>query len=73
MEVDRTKKKVTRSARLDIKLKPQSQGEILLTKRDWELFLALLESDARPNRALRMAMKRFKRAQALGLLDTGPL
>lgn len=34
---------------------------ILLTNRDRDLFLASLEEDVRPNRALRKAAERFKR------------
>lgn len=40
----------------------ETQQMIRLTKRDWELFLASLESDARPNRALRNAAEKFKRS-----------
>lgn len=39
----------------------KTQEMIRLTERDWELFLASLESDARPNRALQKAAERFKR------------
>ena len=39
----------------------KTQEMIRLTERDWELFLVSLESDARPNRALRKAAERFKR------------
>ena len=38
----------------------ETQQMIRLTERDWELFLASSESDARPNRALRKAAERFK-------------
>ena len=37
------------------------QQMIRLTNRDRDLFLAALEKDARPNRALRKAAERFKR------------
>jgi uncharacterized protein (DUF1778 family) len=36
---------------------------IHLTNRDRDLFLAALEKDVRPNRALRKAAERFKRRQ----------
>jgi len=40
----------------------QRQQLIHLTNRDRDLFLAALEKDARPNRALRKAAERFKRS-----------
>lgn len=40
----------------------QRQQMIHLTNRDRDLFLAALEKDARPNRALRKAAERFKRS-----------
>lgn len=39
----------------------ERQQMIHLTNRDRDLFLAALESDARPNRSLRKAAERFKR------------
>lgn len=32
----------------------------VLSRRDWELFLSMLESDVKPNRALRAAARRYK-------------
>jgi len=40
----------------------QRQQMIHLTNRDRDLFLAALEKDIRPNRALRKAADRFKRS-----------
>jgi uncharacterized protein (DUF1778 family) len=40
----------------------QRQQAIRLTDRDRELFLAALETDVRPTRALRKAAQRFKRS-----------
>ena len=40
----------------------QRQQAIRLTDRDRNLFLAALETDVRPNRALRKAAERFKRS-----------
>lgn len=40
----------------------ERQQMIRLTNRDRDLFLAALEKDARPNRALRKAAERFKRS-----------
>ena len=40
----------------------QRQQMIHLTNRDRDLFLAALEKDVRPNRALRKAAERFKRS-----------
>jgi uncharacterized protein (DUF1778 family) len=40
----------------------EGQQMILLTERDWDLFLNSLEGEAPPNRALRDAVKRFKRS-----------
>jgi uncharacterized protein (DUF1778 family) len=40
----------------------QRQQMIHLTNRDRDLFLAALEKDTRPNRALRKAAERFKRS-----------
>jgi len=40
----------------------QRQQLIHLTNRDRDLFLAALEKDTRPNRALRKAAERFKRS-----------
>jgi len=40
----------------------ERQEMIRLTNRDRDLFLAALEADARPNRALRKAAERFKRS-----------
>ena len=40
----------------------QRQQMIHLTNRDRDLFLAALEKDARPNRALRKAAEKFKRS-----------
>lgn len=40
----------------------ERQQLIQLTNRDRDLFLAALESDVRPNRALRKAAERFKRS-----------
>jgi len=40
----------------------QRQRMIHLTNRDRDLFLTALEADVRPNRALRKAAERFKRA-----------
>ena len=40
----------------------ERQQMIHLTNRDRDLFLAALEKDVRPNRALRNAAKRFKRS-----------
>ena len=39
----------------------ERQQLIQLTNRDRDLFLAALETDVRPNRALRKAAERFKR------------
>ena len=39
----------------------ERQEIVRLTNRDRELFLAALEADVRPNRALRKAAQRFKR------------
>lgn len=39
----------------------ERQQMIHLTNRDRDLFLAALETDVRPNRALRKAAERFKR------------
>lgn len=39
----------------------ERQEIIRLTNRDRDLFLAALEADVRPNRALRKAAQRFKR------------
>ncbi|HEY3579492.1 MAG TPA: DUF1778 domain-containing protein [Pyrinomonadaceae bacterium] len=41
----------------------ERQQMIHLTNRDRDLFLAGLEKDVRPNRALRKAAERFKRRQ----------
>ena len=40
----------------------ERQQMIHLTNRDRDLFLAALEKDVRPNRALRKAAERFKRS-----------
>lgn len=40
----------------------ERQQLIQLTNRDRDLFLAALETDVRPNRALRKAAERFKRS-----------
>lgn len=40
----------------------ERQQMIRLTNRDRDLFLAALETDARPNQALRKAAARFKRS-----------
>jgi uncharacterized protein (DUF1778 family) len=47
----------------------QRQQTIRLTNRDRDLFLAALDSDARPNRALRRAAERFKRKSRLARVD----
>jgi uncharacterized protein (DUF1778 family) len=44
----------------------QRQQIIRLTDRDRDLFLASLDADARPNRALRRAAARFKRKSRAG-------
>lgn len=41
----------------------ERQHLIQLSNRDRDLFLAALETDVRPNRALRKAADRFKRSQ----------
>ena len=43
----------------------ERQKLIQLTNRDRDLFLAALETDVRPNRALRKAAERFKNSASL--------